>query len=139
MADGQAPDQTQALLQMQSLIASSRGGNGGSPLLAAILPSGGRDVDACTGFSCKGKGLNSDGMINKLPQAKSKLIDSLMKQVGLSGSSILEDCKKAAQGVQAVYTGDLPSGSLPSADGGGMSFSAMVSSRGMDDGGGLSA
>jgi hypothetical protein len=56
---------------MQSMIASANGSQGkGAPLLAGILPAGGRDVDVGSGLSLKGKGFNADSNVCRLPQAR---------------------------------------------------------------------
>ena len=128
MADGSAPDITQQLLQMQSMLAAAGGNNGakGIPLLAGLLPGGGRDADVTSGLTLKGKGFNADGMITRLPRGKTKLADKFLQAI----ASVHEDCKKAAQGVQAIYSGDLPSGSLPGAPAGGGSFVDSIGPRG---------
>lgn len=121
MADGSAPDITQQLLQMQSMIAAAGGNNGakGIPLLAGLLPGGGRDADVTSGPTLKGKGFNADGMITRLPQGKPKLADKMFQAI----AGMSEDFKKIAQGANVMYTGDLPNGSLPGApSGGGGSF-----------------
>lgn len=114
MADGSVPDITQQLLQMQSMIASANGGGKVSPVLAALLPGAGRDVDVFTGLSLKGKGLNGDKTLMLTAQGKPRLADKMFQAI----AGMSEDFKKMAQNAGVMYTGDLPSGSLP---GGGMS------------------
>ena len=118
MADGQAPDQTQALLQMQSMIAAAAGnGAKGLPMFAGILPGGGKPIDVGASLSLKGKAFNTDGMVNKLPQGKPRAADKLFNVV----ASLGEDFKKMAQSAGVMYTGDLPTGT-PISSGGGGSF-----------------
>lgn len=129
MAEGSAPDITQQLLQMQSMIAAAGGNNGakGIPLLAGLLPGGGRDADVTSGVTLKGKGFNADGMINRLPQGgKPKLADKFLQAISGMG----EDFKKMAQSANVMYTGDLPNGSLPGAPAGGGSFVENLGPRG---------
>lgn len=132
MADGSAPDITQQLLQMQSMIAAAGGNNGakGIPLLAGLLPGGARDVDVTSGVTLKGKGLNADGMINRLPQGRPRLADKMFQAI----AGMSEDFKKMAQSANVMYTGDLPNGSLPGAPTGGGSFVDSIGPRG---GGGI--
>jgi hypothetical protein len=136
MADGQAPDITQALLQMQSLLNSQRSNSGGgAPIIAALLPGGGRDIDVGAGLSSKGKGLNADGMMNKLPQAKPGLLASLKQQMGLTGGQVFDDIKKCAQGAGVMYTGDLPTGTPVNS--GGMQGSSFADNIGPRSSGGM--
>ena len=129
-----APDQTQALLQMQSMIASSRGNAGGAPILAGILPSGGRDINMGQGLSTQGGGLKADATFRMNAQAKPGIFESLKQQLGLKGGQILDDIKKCGQNASVVYSGDMPSGSLPGTGGNGGSFVASLGAR---DGGGI--
>ncbi len=110
MAEGPSgPD----FASMFALINASRGqgqGSGASPLLACILPGGARDVDVGVGVSCRGKGLNGDGTLKFASQRRGGLMASLCNQMGLNGSSILEDCKKAAQNAGVMYAGNVTNG-----------------------------
>ena len=125
MADGQAPDQTQALLQMQSLIASANGTQGkGSPILAVFLPGAAKDVAFKNMSLQQGFG---DKCFAATAQSRPGIIESLKQQLGLKAGQIFEDAKKCGQNVAVMYSGDLPNGSLPSGSAGGGS---IVGSRG---------
>lgn len=128
MADGSAPDITQQLLQMQSMLAAAGGNNGakGIPLLAGLLPGGGRDADVTSGLTLKGKGLNSEKTFNIVTPGKPGLGNKFLNAI----AGMSEDFKKMAQGANVMYTGDLPNGSLPGAPAGGGSFVDSIGPRG---------
>ena len=91
-------DLQQQLLAQQSLLQSSQGAGGKiAPVLAGILPGGGKDIDIGASLSVKGKGFNGDGMVNKLPQAKPGFLKDLLAKMGVTGPEILEGMKKVAQ------------------------------------------
>lgn len=127
MADGQLPDQSAALAQLQAALSAQASNNGakGAPILAGVLPSGGKDVDVGSGLSLKGKGLNSDSMINRLPQGKPGLLASLKQQMGLTGNQMFDDIRKVAQNAGVMYSGEVTKGSslsnnAPGGGGGGV-------------------
>ena len=116
MAD--APDITQQLLAMQSLINSS-GGGGKRAYLFGLIP---LDMDVTGPFA----------MQSAAPLSKS--IAAMFSGTGKSGgigdkilqalASIPEDLRKRAQEAGVMYSGDMPNGSVHHNEGG---FSSMVS------------
>lgn len=132
MADGQLPDQTQALLQMQSLIASARGNKPSFGL--GVIPMewnciGGLDMKAAAPLA-----KNIAPLIASTGGKSGGLADKFLQTF----ASMAEDFKKMAQGAGVMYSGDLPNGSLPGGSiqgGGGSSFASNVGpSSGVDVG-----
>lgn len=93
MADGPTGPDFGAML---SLINASRGAGGGSGV-APILMGCRLDQNVGAGLSLQGKGLNADGMVNKLPQGRPGPVANFLKNIGLSGPEILEGMRKVAQ------------------------------------------
>lgn len=106
MASDGGPDIQAQLLQMQSLIASSRGGGAASGLCGGFL----RDVDVGAPLSLKSAALKSEATFQPSAQGRPGMPVKLLKALGLNGQAILEDCKKAAQGVSVVYSGNITNG-----------------------------
>jgi hypothetical protein len=77
--------------QMQAQ--QGQGGSGSAPiLLGARL-----ECNVGSGLSLQGKGLNSDSMMNKLPQGKPGMFAKLLKDIGFTGSDIAAGMKKCAE------------------------------------------
>lgn len=114
MANDGAPDITQQLLQIQSMLAASASGNGAKPipLLAALGVVNG-SIDVGVGLTPKGKGLNSDSTFRPFSQRRNGPFAGLLAQINLSGSSILEDFKKSKEGAATMYANVQYSGSFP--------------------------
>ena len=112
-------DLNAALLQAQQAASQATQGRG-APIFLGF-----GDVQL-TQFKLPPGILGADNKIMKLAQAKPKLFD---KVTGAMASAV-DDFKKAAQGAGVMYSGDLPSGSMP---GSGGSFTSMAQSHSIDD------
>lgn len=93
MADGPTGPDFGAML---SLINASRGPGGGSGV-APILMGCRLEENVGAGLSLQGKGLNADGMVNKLPQSRPGPVANFLRSIGFSGSEILDGMRKVAQ------------------------------------------
>ena len=76
--------------QMQAQ--QGQGGSGNAPLLFGAR----LEANVGSALSPQGKGLNSDGMINKLPQGRPGTFAKLLKDIGFTGSDIAAGLKKVA-------------------------------------------
>jgi hypothetical protein len=128
MADGQAPDQTQALLQMQSLINSSRGNKPSFGL--GVIP---MEWNAAGPFDMKGAAplaKNIAPLISSTGGKQGGIADKFLQAFASMG----EDFKKMASSAGVMYSGDLPNGTLPgSAGGSGGSFASNVGPSSSND------
>jgi hypothetical protein len=132
MAEGPTgPSIDSGYLYRQTMQAQGQGGSGSAPIFFGAR----LDTNVGSPFAMQQAALIPfDKMIKPAKQAANGPVAGLLKQMGLGGASIVEDLKKVAQNAGVMYSGDLPSGSLPGTGGGGGSFAAMVSA-GRGDGG----
>ena len=111
-------DVMQQLLQNQSLIAASQSG-GKRAYLFGIIPmdmetAGGLGMQSCSPFAKN---------VPTLFQGTGKQ-NSIADKILQAFASIPEDLRKRASEAGVMYSGDLPSGSLPGSAGGG--FASMA-------------
>ena len=118
MADGtnNMPDQTQALLALQQ-YSQQQSGNGKPAYLFGVLP---MDTKVGLGFS-------SEGLVGKMIMPKKGGKPGLAEKIF---NSVMEDCKKIAEGAGVMYSGNVTNGEMPISglNNGGDSFVASVSS-----------
>ncbi len=111
MADGSAPDITQQLLQMQSMINSSQGG-GKRAFLFGVIP---LDWEANAPFAMQ----SLSPIAKNIPAAfggtgkSGGLADKFLQAI----ASIPEDLRKRASEAGVMYSGPLPEGSMPGSSG----------------------
>lgn len=105
-----SPDTMQALLAMQSLINSSAS-NGKPAFLFGCFP---MDVNVGAGVSPQGIGLDKPiCYANAAFKNRRAEQSSMMKAI----NAMHEQFKKISEGASVVYSGDLPSGSMPGSSG----------------------
>lgn len=104
MADGSAPDITQQLLQMQSLINASRG-NGKPSFAFGVLPMEWNAVGGLGAQALAPLGKNVPTLMQGTGKAGG-MGDKLLQAM----AAITEDCKKIAQGAGVMYSGNVTNG-----------------------------
>ncbi len=124
MADlPQGPNIDTSYLYRQSQQA--QGGSGSMPIFMGARI----EQNVGTGLSIQGKGLNGDGMVNKLPKAAPGPLAKLLEGMGLTRAQIFEGLAKVSQAgpVQSASISDITGNSHGLGDmgrGGGMDLSA---------------